>query len=175
MLRGLKSVLDGSIDAFSTLYPCDLPTGRRWFLLAAFAIEDGSPAAGAVLHLDITALPRDPTAVSAAMVGIGPAAMDTTFERLASVVRQPIAKSPKLHDRNGNGSAKEQKLINSLTAHQLSLLRELARGASNIQIAKKHDISLSSAKSQAAALIKRLGVANRTQAALLAARNGLAD
>lgn len=176
-LRGLKSVLARKIDVFSTIYPCDTPVERKWFMLNAFAIDAGSRAAAAAMHIDVTPLLKARSEVSAVMVGVGPEAIDPAIEKLIGVVRHTLAssKGPSSHVRVTAGSSKEQKLISALTIHQLSLLRELGRGATNSEIAKAHGISLNSAKSQTAALTRRLGFSNRTQAALFAARNGLAE
>ncbi len=175
-LRGLKSVLGKTIDVFSTLYHCDTPTARRWFMLAAFALDNRSAAAAAILHIDITPFLTKTAGISAAMEGVGPGAVDPAMDKLVGIVRRTIAESIRVTGGNtfSSGSAKEHRLISTLSPRQLSLLRELARGATNSQIARVHKITVNSAKSQTAALFKKLGVANRTQAALLAARNGLA-
>lgn len=174
-LRGLKSLLQKEIDVFSTLYPCDTPAERKWFLLAAFAVENDSPAAAAVLHIDVSLLLRNRSDVSAAMLGVGPRALDPGLARIIEVVRRTIATSIEKNAAKpiDTGNIAEKRQISALTPRQLRLLNEVARGATNAEIARSHNLTLNSVKSQTTALFRKLGVANRTQAALLAARNGL--
>jgi DNA-binding CsgD family transcriptional regulator len=60
-----------------------------------------------------------------------------------------------------------------LTARQLEVLELLARGLDNRQIASQLGISRRTAKAHVSALLERLGVENRTQAAVTAVRRGL--
>jgi DNA-binding CsgD family transcriptional regulator len=174
MLKGLKAIIARKYDVFSTLYCC-APLG--WFMLLAFAIENHPDAAAAVVHLELSDFLPASKAVSAAMIGTGPAALDPAIERVAQTVRQTIASSLQFSSASGRevGNPREQKIINSLTDHQISLLVHLARGASNAEIAKAKNISVGSVKNQTAALLRKLGVDNRVQAALLAIRNRLLD
>ena len=173
ILRGLKRLLNKDIDVFSTIYPCDTPTQQRWFALVGFSVGDGSDAAAAVLHVDISGFLQDRTAVSASMIGVGAAALDPTIERLTRAVKEAVfASTSNSHASSASsGDPRDQKVIRSLTPHQLNLLAHLARGASNSEIAKAQNISVGSVKNQTTALLRKLGVANRTQAALLAVRN----
>ncbi len=176
ILSGLKDVLERRVDLFSTLYPCDTATGRRWFVLIAVSTDRKSAAAVAVLHVEVSLLLKQNSEPSARMLGIGPGAHEPVIDILTKTVQRTVAESMRRALDGGStpvATASEEKIISRLTAHQLKLLRDLGAGASNAAIAKSHNISLSSAKSQTAALIKKLGVENRTQAALLAVRNGL--
>lgn len=58
--------------------------------------------------------------------------------------------------------------MTSLTQRQREVLEELGRGQSNRAIAEKLHVSEHTVKIHVAAILKTLGVANRTQAALLA-------
>ena len=53
---GIRAVLNGESPSFSMEYPCHSPTERRWFLLSATPLRDGSGTLlGAVVsHLNIT-------------------------------------------------------------------------------------------------------------------------
>ena len=51
---GLREVLAGERDLFTTEYPCHAPTERRWFLLRAAPLVDGGDRYVVVAHLDIT-------------------------------------------------------------------------------------------------------------------------
>jgi DNA-binding CsgD family transcriptional regulator len=172
ILRGLRGVLSKSIDCFSTLYPCD---GHGWYLMVAFASEDDQPTS-TVLHLDVSRLLRDPEQPSAAMIGLGPAATDHLHEAMVSTVRRAIAENL---TRSGGReppptvNAADQRKLGRLSPAQFSILRRLATGASNAEIARDEGLSLSAVKTQTATLIRKLGFVNRTQAALFAARNGI--
>ena len=176
MLRGLKSVLDRTADCFSTIYPCKGPDVLSWFLLVAFAAGHNR-STSIVLHLDVSELLPNRMAPSASMVGVGPAATDHLHKAMAATVRRSIAdalSSPESRPTGQAGtiSAADQKKLSRLTENQLNILGELAKGATNAAIAKARGISLNSAKTQTAALIRKLGLENRTQAALFAARIG---
>jgi DNA-binding NarL/FixJ family response regulator len=62
-----------------------------------------------------------------------------------------------------------------LTAREREVLTELARGRSNREIARALDMSEKTVKTHVSAVLGKLGVADRTQAALLAVRSGLLD
>jgi DNA-binding NarL/FixJ family response regulator len=61
----------------------------------------------------------------------------------------------------------------TLTGRQLDVLRCLADGQSNKQIARALDLSENTVKIHVAAILRALGVNNRTQAAMVAMRIGL--
>ncbi|WP_326835229.1 response regulator transcription factor [Amycolatopsis rhabdoformis] len=69
-------------------------------------------------------------------------------------------------DRGGAG-------LDGLTPREREVLLHLAKGLSNIQIANRLQISERTARTHVSNLFAKLGVASRTQAALLAVREGL--
>jgi DNA-binding NarL/FixJ family response regulator len=62
-----------------------------------------------------------------------------------------------------------------LTAREREVLAELAQGRSNREISRIFAVSEKTVKSHVSAILSKLGVADRTQAALHAVRNGIAD
>jgi diguanylate cyclase (GGDEF)-like protein/PAS domain S-box-containing protein len=50
---GIRSVLSGEIKRYSVEYPCELPTGRAWFLLIVTPLDE-YPQGAVVMHVDIT-------------------------------------------------------------------------------------------------------------------------
>ena len=60
-----------------------------------------------------------------------------------------------------------------LTARELEVLAELARGRSNREIARGLSLSEKTVKTHVSAILTKLGVQDRTQAALRAVRSGL--
>jgi diguanylate cyclase (GGDEF)-like protein/PAS domain S-box-containing protein len=51
---GIRSVLSGAHKSFSMEYPCELPTERRWFLLATTPLDTDRPRGAVIMHVDIT-------------------------------------------------------------------------------------------------------------------------
>lgn len=60
-----------------------------------------------------------------------------------------------------------------LTPRELDVLRLVARGLENAQIAAKMDISPQTVKNHVSSILKKLGLPNRIQAAIYAVRHGL--
>jgi DNA-binding NarL/FixJ family response regulator len=67
-----------------------------------------------------------------------------------------------------NAAARDQPAEESLTERQTDVLRLLSRGASNKEIARALDLSEKTVKAHVTAVMTRLNVVNRTQAALAA-------
>jgi len=64
------------------------------------------------------------------------------------------------------------RLLEELSARELDVLRALTAGQSNREIAETLFISAETVKSHLSAIISKLGVRDRTQAAILAIRHG---
>jgi two-component system, NarL family, response regulator LiaR len=64
--------------------------------------------------------------------------------------------------------------VDTLSARELEILRLVARGLENSEIAEELSISPKTAKNHLSSVITKLGVSNRVQAAIYAVRHGLA-
>ena len=71
--------------------------------------------------------------------------------------------------------AEDQQIIDSLTRRELEILKLLAIGKFNREIATELIISERTVKNHISNIFKKLGVADRTQAAVFAIRNDLID
>lgn len=74
-----------------------------------------------------------------------------------------------------NNPSKAQIQDYNLTAREFEILVEVISGASNRQIAKVLDISLSTVKFHVSTILNKLSVSSRTEAATVAIQNGLVD
>jgi DNA-binding NarL/FixJ family response regulator len=72
-----------------------------------------------------------------------------------------------------NRLADEEKGEQALTERELFVLRLVASGASNMEIAKKSSISVNTVKSHLKNILEKLQLENRTQAATYAIKHGL--
>ncbi len=65
--------------------------------------------------------------------------------------------------------------FNGLSGRELEVLRLLARGFNNAEIARQLSLSEGTVRNYVSAILDKLGVEDRTQAAVLALRHGLVD
>jgi DNA-binding CsgD family transcriptional regulator len=164
--RGLSKVLSAQVPFFGTVYPCHVGDhDQKWFFLAAFGSAPAEARSTVVLHLDISqalnrslAVNRQPTDMLLQTVR---RAIREEFASFAPVMAAPTV------------DHEERKRLAKLTSRQIQLLRLLAKGDSNARIAEQLGVTLSSVKSQTTLLLRALNCANRTQAALFAAKLGL--
>ena len=100
------------------------------------------------------------------------ASIETIAQALAGVIRgeswfpehdeAPPGAGPRLHDQ-----------LTSLTPQQFRVLKHLADGLLNKQIADKLDVSEGTVRAHVTAILRKLGVSTRTQAALLVTEQDL--
>jgi DNA-binding NarL/FixJ family response regulator len=152
----------GGIEAIHRLQ--SLPAPPRALVLTSFAGDDQViPAlrAGAAGYLlkDV-----DPADLEAAIrtVHAGGALLDPSVA--ARVVDEVRAPQPSVDDR-----------LARLTPREREVLGALARGLSNREIGAELFVAEKTVKTHVSSVLAKLGVTDRTQAALYAVRHGLAD
>ncbi len=79
------------------------------------------------------------------------------------------------HIAQTSPAAPNTAVVNALTERELDVLRLLARGLSNADIAKRLFLSEGTVRNYVSAVLAKLDVTDRTQAAVLALRYGLVD
>ncbi|MCL1898378.1 MAG: response regulator transcription factor [Micrococcales bacterium] len=75
--------------------------------------------------------------------------------------------------RRGQGKAPNPKAVQALTPRELDVLREVARGLSNAEIAESLFLSEQTVKTHVAHILMKLSVRDRTQIVVFAYENGL--
>jgi len=119
---------------------------------------------------------------------IGYLLKDTTSDKLAQAIRaavqgesvlQPsvaskvLAEFTRLSDKETRPAAANARLIEALSARQLDVLAHLAEGKSNREIAAALFLTEGTVKNHLTSILGKLGVRDRTQAALKARELGL--
>ena len=93
-------------------------------------------------------------------------------QELATQLLKRLMEDPKPQP---NGRAKGESLLGLLSAREREILGMVARGYTNQQIARTLLISVSTVKKHVRSIICKLGVSDRTQAAVRAAEMGVLD
>lgn len=104
---------------------------------------------------------------------------DTDSESLGEAIRAAHQGRPYLHPKLASialmqmarGGVKDQ--LSELTDRELEVLRLVGKGANNSEIARTLFISEKTAKNHLTHIFEKIGVSDRTQAALFAVRHGL--
>jgi DNA-binding NarL/FixJ family response regulator len=108
---------------------------------------------------------------------------DIEPDELIKCIRKIIVGENQLHPKAtshllanlSNKESNEKNLIEQLTKRELDVLKEIARGKSNKEIASALFITEKTVKTHVSNLLSKLELADRTQAALFAVKNQLVD
>jgi DNA-binding NarL/FixJ family response regulator len=101
---------------------------------------------------------------------------DVAPPALAAAIRAVHAGHVLLHpDVAAQLSAGDGREVDPLTDRELEVLTEVALGRSNREIARSFGVSEKTVKTHVSAILRKLGVQDRTQAAVHALRAGLVD
>jgi len=108
---------------------------------------------------------------------------DVTPDELIKTIRQvfsgkgviPPSMTPKVFDEINKLAQKDEKITFNLTSREIEILRELAKGLSNKEIADKLYISEKTVKNHLTNIFQKMGVNDRTQAVLLGIKHNIID
>ena len=107
---------------------------------------------------------------------------DVQPQELGNAIRSVHAGDAQLHPsiasklmREVAAAGSRHKDADALTARELEVLKALARGMSNREIAAELGVAEKTVKTHVSSILRKLQVADRTQAALYAVRERLAD
>jgi two-component system, NarL family, response regulator LiaR len=126
----------------------------------------------------LTSVLEDSAVVGAVRAGaIGYLLKDADQEELARAIRAAAAGQVHLTPRAAARLMREVRApenpIESLSAREVEVLRLLARGLANKEIARDLSVTEKTAKAHVSGILGKLGLQSRTQAALYAGRIGL--
>ncbi|MCC6614252.1 MAG: response regulator transcription factor [Anaerolineae bacterium] len=127
----------------------------------------------------LTSVLEDQSVIGAVRAGaIGYMLKDTDAPELINAIRAAAAGQVQLSPKAAARLMREVRVPQSpekLTDREIEVLRLLAQGKANKEISRELHISETTVKSHVGAILGKLGVASRTQAALYAVSIGLVD
>ena len=131
----------------------------------------------------LTSFAEDEQVLAAVKAGAaGYLLKDVQPQELGNAIRTVHAGDAQLHPsiasklmREVAAAGSRHKEADALTARELDVLKALARGMSNKEIAAELGVAEKTVKTHVSSILRKLGVADRTQAALYAVRERLAD
>jgi DNA-binding NarL/FixJ family response regulator len=107
---------------------------------------------------------------------------DTPREKVVEAVRgtyagksfvDPVVAGKLLQQVSSRGTQPSSLLTDKLTGRETDVLRLLAKGLSNAEIAGQLHLSEGTVRNHVSAILDKLGVSDRTQAAVVAIQHGL--
>jgi DNA-binding CsgD family transcriptional regulator len=161
----LKALLAGRTALLTWAYPCHSPDQQRWFNLIGVPVAAAGPARAALIHLDISSL--------VPLVKPGELGPETSKATLAPALQdlwpgQKLAETTRSTGLSATSPQVTREQLRSLTPRQVEILLMLGRGFTTAQIADALAASPNTVKAHTRALLKRLNLASRTQAAIAA-------
>lgn len=168
----LADLLAGKLDLLTHVYPCHSPEARRWFLMLGVPLSRARTEGAALLHLDVSALLplRDDESPK---LREAPASM---LASITSVIQRSVRESVLAMRETGAAPRLDtprdavQDRVDALSPRQRDVFALLGEGKTNLEIARALTVSPNTVKLHVSAILRRLELDSRTQAALIAAR-----
>lgn len=172
-LHAISQVRKGGID----LVLMDLQLPRMGGIEATRAIREEFPE---VRVLVLTSQVSGSLVKEAVKAGAqGYALKDATLDELSVAIRAVAAGaswlSPDAYDALMRGAAEQREpaWLDALTPRERSVLEQIVRGRSNKEAARALGLTEGTVKGYVTSLLRKMGVEDRTQAALAASRTGM--
>jgi DNA-binding CsgD family transcriptional regulator len=153
----IRSVASGETKLVSFIYPCHTPEQKRWFVAVGLPLS-GSACGAAVMHIDVsnwTPAHMISGSVRSKSAGFDARALETAA--LHQSVAEALARSRQIEREDP---------INRLSPRQMEVLKLIAKGRSNLEIAQELGCQITTVKQHVSAILERLGLPSRTKAAL---------
>jgi len=184
----LKGLLAGRLDLLTLVYPCHSPSEKRWFSLIGVPLSPAKPAGVALLHVNLTGtLPPQlggsltqveatskgqvrPTINVDAISGVIERSVSETLSSQLNTMFTGARQDPVREKTLARRKADQILVLTRLSGRQIQVLRLLGEGKTNKQIAEALFRSPNTIKLHVSAILQRLKLKSRTQAALLASR-----
>ncbi len=174
----LRALLAGRRDLLTFIYPCHSPTRARWFCLIGLPLSLSKSGGVALLHVNLTTmLPLSIGARRARAEGknvqirqqtsssaIGGILERSVLETLSSQLNGMFTGTVR---HKNNGSDQMNTAPTRLSKRQMEVLKLLGQGKTNKEIAMALFLSPNTIKLHVSAILERLKLKSRTQAALL--------
>jgi DNA-binding CsgD family transcriptional regulator len=172
--RDVRALLKGELDIVASVYARDVSSKKHWFVAVGFPAAHGNIRA-ALAHIDVTLwVPQsEGPKFDASRTNEGPKLLTTLGplqQSIAQALIQHFGEPTQAIPGAVIGTA-EQKIA-ALSRRQREVLMLIAAGKSNIQIADHISCSLNTVKRHVTAVLQKLGLSSRTQAALMFAKSG---
>lgn len=182
LVEDLRELLAGRIDVLTFIYPCHSSNEQRWYSLIGLPLSLDRPTGVALLHINLTDMLPHLTRARPLPAGVESSphlaticdaiersVSQTLASQLNQMVEGPFAGQP-LPEKNANPPAPDQALGSLLSERQMQVLRLLGEGKTNKEIAAALFRSPYTIKLHVSAILQRLKLKSRTEAALLASR-----
>jgi DNA-binding CsgD family transcriptional regulator len=184
----LKSLLAGRLGLLTLVYPCHSPDEKRWFSLIGVPLSPAEPAGVALLHVNLTGML--PPQIGASLTQVeatsrGHARPTINVDTISGAIERSVsealssqlstmfrgARQDSAHEKTLARREADQILGRTrLSERQMQVLRLLGEGKTNKEIAEALFRSPNTIKLHVSAILQRLKLKRRTQAALLASR-----
>lgn len=179
----LRALLAGEIATATHLYVCRTGQGDRRILVVGFSVRTPEPAGATMLHIDVTELvSANELADWGRRHAFGAHVVDPIdWSRLTQTIESAVARAlaasapgrtpAGISTRPQAPAGDEDQWVHArLTARQRQVFLLLGDGKTNAEIAETLSSSPNTVKLHVSAILRRLNLESRTQAAILATR-----